>query len=500
MLDKSKTIRQEQGITTWRNAGCMGTLNYVMRFGKTRIIELVVQRTLAKYKDREIILLVPTDIAYKNVEYIVKKYHIQCYTLTTVANILEEKKLDSYLLIIDEIHRFVGEKAINVIKSIKFKYTLGLTGSTLSRDSKTILARTGFPVIDIITEEEAIANNWISDYDEYNVAIDIADNEKRHYKMLSEAITNISSNFSGLYIRMNNLFKIKYFKGDYELIRCLYIGYTIRDKNFNKIGYIEADILRKIVAKIHGYEHGGIITNNLTRRMYEFWNPDNIEELAKTYIKCVNTRNDYLKHNVSKVNAVLDLTNVINKPTIIFNDSIDMIDQLYNTIKGTKVKYHSAIDPIMKRYDNGEIITYLSGDKQGQPRMFGATTQKKDAIESLNNGTVQFLITGKSLNESLNIPSIEYIICSSGDTNATTYDQRVARGKTIDDNNSSKKCTIINLFIDDFTYNEEFILSRDKQKLVTRQENVKNVIWIENISDMICTINNKHISLHHERR
>ena len=498
MLDETKTLRQEQGINTWRNNDCMGTLNYVMRFGKTRIIELVVERTLAKFPNREIILLVPTDIAYKNVEYIIKKHNIQCYTLTTVANILEDKKLESYLLIIDEIHRFIGEKAVNIIKQIKFKYTLGLTGSKMSRENKSILAKIGFPVIDTITEEEAIANNWISDYDEYNVAIDISDNEKRHYKLLSKAITDISDNFKGMYIRMNELFKVRYFNGDYELIRSLYTGYTIKDRNFNKIGYIEADKLRLIIAKTQGYKEGGIITNELTKRMYTFWNPDNIEELARTYIKCVAARNDYLKHNVSKVNAVLDLTNVIDKPTIIFNDSIEMIDQLYTTIKGTKVKYHSAIEPIMKRYDNGEIITYLSGDKQGMPKMFGATVQKRDAIESLNNGTAQFLITGKSLNESLNIPSIEYIICSSGDTNATTYDQRVARGKTIDNNNSLKKCTIINLFIDDFTYNDEFIVSRDKQKLVTRQENVKNTIWIENISDMICIIKNKHISLHHD--
>jgi superfamily II DNA or RNA helicase len=90
----------------------------------------------------------------------------------------------------------------------------------------------------------------------------------------------------------------------------------------------------------------------------------------------------------------------------------------------------------------------------------------------------------------LNIPNIECIICTSGDINPSTYDQRVARGKTIDFLNVDKKCTIINLFIDDFILNDEYVSSRDKEKLESRQINVKNAIWLENIQDLFATIKN----------
>ena len=148
-----------------------------------------------------------------------------------------------------------------------------------------------------------------------------------------------------------------------------------------------------------------------------------------------------------------------------------------------------AIEGIVKYYDNGQPICYLSGDRQGEIKLFGATVQKKDAIEAMINGTALYIITGRSLNESLNIPNLEYVICTSGDTNASTYDQRTSRSKTVDQSNHNKRAVIINLFINDYYLNDTFVSSRDKQKLVQRQTNVKDVVWIENIQDLICVLN-----------
>lgn len=499
MLDESKSLRQEQGISIWKQNQCNGTLNYIMRFGKTRVIQLVVERTLSKQLDKKIILLVPTDIAYQNVRYIVEQTKIECHTINTFVNLIKGGvDMNCYLLIIDEIHKFTSDKTINFLKKIKSQFKLGLTGSTLTKEQLRTLKQIGFPVIDTITEDEAIENKWIADYNEYNVAVDISDNDKIHYKLLSDAITNISDNFKGIYIKVNKLFEKHHFGGDFELIQSLYTGKKILDYNFKQVGYIEPDKLRQIVCHIQGFRRDAIISNEYTERIQTFWNPSNIEEQAKAYIKCINNRNAYLKHNVSKVNAVLELSNVIDKPTIIYNDSIDMIDQLYSTIKRPSVKYHSAIEPIVKYYDNGQPICYLSGERQGEVKMFGATTQKRDAIDAMINGDVTYLITGRSLNESLNIPNVEYVICTSGDTNPSTYEQRTARGKTIDNNNNKKVATVINLFINDYNLNNSLVLSRDKQKLVTRQANVKNVVWVENIDDMICIIKNNTLLLQHE--
>ena len=219
--------------------------------------------------------------------------------------------------------------------------------------------------------------------------------------------------------------------------------------------------------------------------MQKFWNPDNIQELAKSYLKSVAARNNYLKHNVAKVNAVLNILKLTQDSTIVYNDSIEMIEQLFDNLNPKHtVKYHSQIESIPMYYDNGEVITYLSGERKGQVKLFGKTTIKKLAIERMKSGEALYLITGKSLNESLDIPNIKYIICTAGDTNPQTYEQRVARGKTINSKDANKRAIIINLYIDDFYLDFELVNSRDKEKLIIRQANVKNTIWLENINEL----------------
>ena len=492
MLDVSKSNRQEKAISNWKYNNYHGTLNQVMRFGKTREIELVVQRTRVNNPHKRILLLVPTDIAYQNVKNIVKEHLLECYTYNRFCNLIqEEPNQETYLLIIDEIHRFLSDKCVSIISKIKATYKLGLTGSKLSTSHRNILTRLGFPIVDTIMEEEAIEMNWITDYDEYNVAIEISDKEKIKYKSLNDNIELIAENFRYIYKKVNNTFGRIVFTSDYEVIQSCYSGKKVLDSKFKQLEFIAPDTMRLIIGSIMGYKKDLVITNDYDRLKQSFWNPDSIAELAKSYIKCVTARNNYLKHNVNKVNAVYDISKVIQRPTIVYNDSIDMIDQLYSTLKVPRVKYHSQIESMPMKYDdNGEWITYLSGDKAGQIKLFGKTTLKRLAIESIKTGKAIYLITGKSLSESLDLPNIEYIICTSGDTNTTTYDQRVARGKTIDSNNIDKRCTIINLFIDDFYLDNEFVRSRDKEKLIIRQGNVKNVIWLENIEDLFATLKN----------
>lgn len=492
-LDPTKSARQEKGINIWKEHGYRGTLNYIMRFGKTRIIELVCQKIKVNpnHNDKRILILVPTEIALENVKYICNAYNVESYTYNTYYNLIqEEPNQECFVLIIDEIHKFLSDKAINLILKTKAKFKLGLTGSKIDSNGKNSLKRIGFPIIDIITEEEAIEMNWITDYDEYNVAVEISDNQKQTYKSLNDNIDSIGINFKYIYNKVNTAFGRLIFKNDYEVIQSCYSGKKVFDSNFKLLEFIAPDVMREIVAALMGYERGFIITNNHENTIQTYWNPDNIEAVSKSYIKSVTARNNYMKHNINKVNAVLAMSKKINRPTIVYNDSIEMIDQLYSTLSVPRVKYHSSMESVPMTYDNGEIITYLSGDKKGQVKLFGKTTIKKQAIERIKSGQALYLITGKSLSESLNLPNIEFIICTSGDTNATTYDQRVARGKTIDNNNVDKRCTIINIFIDDFYLNGEFIRSRDKEKLISRQSNIKNVIWLDNVEELFGTINN----------
>jgi hypothetical protein len=66
-----------------------------------------------------------------------------------------------------------------------------------------------------------------------------------------------------------------------------------------------------------------------------------------------------------------------------------------------------------------------------------------------------------------------------------TYEQRIARGKTLDFTNPNKVCVIINIYIDDFKIGDKEIKSRDKQKLIQRQQSSENIpIWVNSVSEI----------------
>ena len=96
MLDNSKSLKQEEGISIWKDNNFHGTLNYVPRFGKTRIIDLVCSRTRLKpcNIDKKILIIVPTEIAYLNVVKIIKDNKCDYCTRNSLANYINNNSLD----------------------------------------------------------------------------------------------------------------------------------------------------------------------------------------------------------------------------------------------------------------------------------------------------------------------------------------------------------------------------------------------------------------------
>ena len=62
--------------------------------------------------------------------------------------------------------------------NIKTKYRLALTG-TYPHGNTTVEEL--YPIVDIITEDEAIKEGWISKYREYNIKLELEDDDKEQY-------------------------------------------------------------------------------------------------------------------------------------------------------------------------------------------------------------------------------------------------------------------------------------------------------------------------------
>lgn len=480
----TKSERQEICINKWKNNLGRGTLNLIMRFGKTRVAQLISERCNYKVPDCKIIIIVPNDITLQNAKQnMVVNENTKVYTFNSYLNHIKESGNhdECYLLIIDEVHKLLNLDLYNHIALIKSKFMLALTGAVLSKIDNSKLNALNCPVIDYIGENEALKEKWIADYREYNLAVELDENEKERYAKFTELISESLSAFNGVQNRINTTLGIKLFDSPFALLLSCFVGKTYKDKN-GRTNFIKPTVLRNMCADLQGWNKDLDMTVEYNQQLDKYWNPDNIYERAKIFKSYIKSRNDILIHNRAKKDCVIKLLDRFNLPTICFNESIAMVDELADHYPTDGIPYHSAIE---SRY----VINKETGDYyrtlKGEPKTFGKIGLKKLAIEGMKNGDYKYLFTAKSLVEGTTIENIEMIITTGGSTNPNTHDQKVARGKTYDYANPNKVCIIVNLYIDDFKIDDKEVLSQDKKKLIMRQSQSQIMpIWVQNIEQI----------------
>lgn len=481
---ESKTRRQEESIEKWRKAKGIGTLNLVPRFGKTRIAKLISERLIAKYPTKPLILAVaPNEITVKNLQSNLPS-EVICITRTAlIKNFGEYLKKQYALLIIDEIHRFTDVNGLAIL-NLNAKFRLGLTGDKLQLKDKVSIGMNGFPVIDIIKEEEAIDKGWISSFVEYNLGVDIEDYKKDTYIACSERIASIMSNYKELYKRMNTIFGTKIFNSDMDLMYALYTGTKYTPPGQFKARAIPAEVVRGELSSTMGWNKDLDISIKLNAKINEFFNPSVLQETGRLFNDIIRERNDLIINSKNKISTVLEIIARNPVPTIIFNESTNMANLIATALGDDAIEYHSNVESrYIKNPETNEY--YCHGN--GNPIKFGAARLKALAIEGMKSGMFKYLCTAKALNEGVDIPILSQVITTGGTTNPSTHLQRVARGKTIYEENPNKVTTIINVYIKDIVNDDLVIPSRDASKLKIRQKDSK-VYWIENIDEIFTDI------------
>lgn len=481
----SKDERQAISINIWRNSKGLGTLNLIMRFGKTRIAKLISEKVVSKNPKSKIVIIVPNDITKKNaIENMVVSENTYVYTSNSYIEFVKHKQKheDCDLLIIDEIHKLLDGKIYSLLLNIKAKYKLGLTGATMNDDSIECLNKLNMPIIDIIREDEALANNWISHYIEYNLAVELEKDDKLKYIKYSRLISETLETFKGSHTRLNTVFGTKIFNSDFDVALSAFTGKMFTNSKFKRI-FIKPNIIRDTYAESMGWSKDLDLSYEYNQRIDELYNPIHLYDKAKLFKYNIKQRNDILICNRPKLNAAIEVINMFkNKPCICFNESTEMADLLQEHFSSTSIAYHSNIESkAMINPETGDYYRY----KNGNIKIIGSTTMKKLAIEGIRKGYYKQLFTAKALNEGITLENIELVITTGGDTNLETHAQRRARGLTIDYANPNKVCIVVNLFIDDFNIDDKFILSRDKQKLKLRQHNTNVIpIWVSSVSEI----------------
>jgi superfamily II DNA or RNA helicase len=224
------------------------------------------------------------------------------------------------------------------------------------------------------------------------------------------------------------------------------------------------------------------------------WHPEVIKRTAANFVDFVAKRNEIIINNDIKLNLVVEIFKRYPVTTICFNESVALASKIAETINKTSgqdrnvaIVYHSKVEsqPI---WDTGlrDYIRYSSGQKAGEPKLFGKDTLRRLALEGLFDGTYKLLSTARALDEGTDVPTIEQVITTAGTANPIQYEQRSGRGKRVDAYNPNKITKIFNIYINDFIGSSgKLIPSRDKQKLINKQkERNSSIIWLENLDEI----------------
>jgi len=483
--ENSKIERQREAIEKWQQSKGIGTFLHCPRFGKLYEGVEVISRVVQKHPSAKILVLVPSDIILQQWKELVYKkigttYAISLVTLHRLNNIITTiLDVEHYLIVIDEFHKAVsGEQSYNNILALKTKFKLGLLGI---KPDETLMQRieSFAPVIDVITESEAIQEGWISNYTEYNLPLELSEDDKIAYAKFSIPMRELLSQFKDLH----KSFKVNgtpVFDSELDLIISCYTGKKMLGE------YVPSERIRAVLADLNGWSKEIDTNDSIGAKIDNMWNPVNLYDKCKVFKNLMDKRNEILIDNEVKLNMIVEIMQAHPVPTIIFNESIDFVEKVVSTLNNAGIKsvaYHSKIEsrPLI----DPKTGDYFKVKSTGKVKMFGKKLIKDYAVEGLNHGYFTCLVTVKALDEGFTCHSIEQVITTAGSTNPVNYGQRIARGNTINPYKPDKVSKVINLYFDDFILPDgSKVNSRDKAKLRQRQvhsSDIKNVMFLDEI-------------------
>jgi len=465
-IDEKKLERQEEGVYKFINSSkygspknCLGTLNYTMGFGKTYTAVLIIKYLIKNRNINHFVIIVPSEalkIQWDKVIYTFfskkDRLIIEIFTVSWVVR--QGSFIRTHTLILDEIHEYISEKYIKILNGalIGKDEVLGLTGTATDNTNVMNILKEFCPVIDIVSEKDAIESGYISNFVEYNIPISLTGEEQLEYDRLSKIITDNMSKFGNAGLSLAN--------------KCLGGGKHTNGKVYTGIQFAFG------WAAHNGWHKGLDINNPIDAKIDNLWNPHKVIGYAKALINAVRHRKNILYSCTNKVNLTLELTRKFNDiKTIIFSESTAFADKVGFFINedspNTAVVYHSQLQSIM-----------MPSEKTGKLVKFGKTRLRKRAMDRIRKGLSRVLVTSKSLDRGLDIEDIRLGITSSGTQNPIQYKQRGGRVKRKETSLFTEDTIvlIINIFVKD---------TKDEVWLKKRQSKSSHIIhYANNIDDI----------------
>lgn len=158
----------------WINNNGKGSIVATTGFGKTRIALMIMKLVHSKSPETGFLIVVPNEALKNQWEEHIKELGdgISDVADVEIINTVVLYTWNTGILILDEVHRYASEVFSTMFLRVKYNFILGLTATFTRLDGKEKLLSLYCPVIDRITNQDALKNGWISPFVNYEVILE----------------------------------------------------------------------------------------------------------------------------------------------------------------------------------------------------------------------------------------------------------------------------------------------------------------------------------------
>lgn len=439
-IDQNRLNRQLEGVAKWINNNKIGTFEWVTGTGKTYGAILAMKEILKENPNASFIVAVPRDPLRDMWRKEVKYHNIPRVKVDTI-HMLAKQNLSCDMLVLDELHMYVGEEA-NVFPLIfgntNFNHCLGLTATLGTRNIRTDIINRYCPVVDTINLKEALREGFVANYIVYNYGIPLSQQD------------------SIAYAKINNQF---------------YRYFGTFNNNFDTV---------KECLNQNGAER-------FARRIR--WNPGAVIGYAVKTMKYMRLRKEFLYGVQSKLNVAKEIIEQFpDKKIITFSQTTDPADKLAKLVDDAE-SYHSNIETRLfdddmnlkgekcgknkyKIFETDEILNWKEVKEKHNYQRFGQKRLRSYILDRFKNGDIRVLCTAQALDVGYDDENVDMGIVLSGTSGQRQNIQRNGRIIRLKDD---KRAIIIQLYITD---------TQDEKWLRNRQENSENIKTIFSTSQI----------------
>lgn len=339
-------------------------------------IERCINSGIEKDYSRNAVVIVPSIVIQSQWETLLGKFRmdefVDVYVVNTATKKVQKGELPSYdILVLDEVHRFASNQFKRCFE-VPHSFRLGLTASLERSDNRHKLIQKKAPVVDEITVNEALENEWISDFTIYNYGVGLAPEDQ-------EALDDYTAKFKHYF---------KAFQWDFDLA----------------MSCTNPANAKKYAKEIN----------------HPDWTADRIQICAVQFGLNMRKRKELLYNTKSKLDAgleILEHEEFKDRKLITFSQATDMADSLTEAVNERESKQIAA-----SYHSNLPTIT-VKGKKKG------AVKRRKKNLKSFNDGrtNVKIINTAKALDEGFDVGDLDRAIILSGTSEPRQFIQRIGR-------------------------------------------------------------------------